>query len=200
MNPLLTQLKERLSPTLADIDKTEIADASILIAITDEDTPKLLLTRRASHMNSHAGEVAFAGGKHEPEDKSNIATALRETFEEINLLPSEVQIIGQLQSQKSKSGLSVRPIVAIIPPQQNLIAEESEIARIFWVELAWLLATPTIDYQITTKVFGEKVTLVTPSWQTDDNEIIWGLTGRIIGDLLKVGFDKKVEHYFRLVE
>ncbi|MBS9779989.1 MAG: CoA pyrophosphatase [Moraxellaceae bacterium] len=199
MNPQITQLKERLSPTLADIDNTEIADASILIAITDEESPKLLLTRRASHLNSHAGEVAFAGGKYEPNDKNNIATALRETFEETNLPPSQVQIIGQLQSQKSKSGLSVRPIVAIIPPQKNLIAEESEIARIFWVELAWLLATPTVDYQVTTKVFGEKVTLSTPSWQID-NEIIWGLTGRIIGDLLKVGFDKKVEHYFRLVE
>ncbi len=155
MNPQLAQLKQRLAPTLADVDNTEVAEASILIAITDEDIPKLLLTRRASHMNSHAGEVAFAGGKHEPQDKDNITTALRETFEETNLSPSQVQVIGQLKQEKAKSGISVRPIVAIIPPNQNLIAEESEIARIFWVELAWLLATPTVDYQITTKIWGE---------------------------------------------
>ncbi len=196
MHPQLDQLRQRLVPTLAEIDQSKIADASVLIAITNEDQPKLLMTRRASHMKSHAGEVSFAGGKHEAQDDSNLATALRETHEETNLDPAQVQVIGQLKAQTSKSGLSVRPIVAIIPPNQSLVAEQSEIARIFWVELAWIVDAPTTEYQLSTSFSGQTITLNTPSWQTD-NEIIWGLTGRIIADMLKVGFDRQVEWYYR---
>ncbi len=196
MNRHLQQLQDRLKPTLSDIKSTANADASVLLAITDEAEPKLLLTRRASHLSSHAGEVSFAGGKHEAEDSNNIDTALRESYEETGLLPSQVQVIGQLTEQSSKFGLSVRPIVAMIPPNYQLTPLDEEIDRIFWVSLAWLIEQPTTDYQISTCIKGETIHLKTPSWQID-NEVIWGLTGRIIANLLEVAFDRKVDWYYR---
>ena len=91
---------------LEGLYKTPIADASVLVAITNENRPKLLLTRRAVHMSSHAGEVSCAGGRYESGDGNNVVTALREACEETALPPSKVQILGQLPIQISKSGMS----------------------------------------------------------------------------------------------
>ena len=79
-------------------------DAAVLMALTREDVPRLILTRRAQHMNSHAGEVAFPGGKCDSSDASIIATALREAHEEIALEPSRVQIVGELGIFTSRIG------------------------------------------------------------------------------------------------
>ena len=71
--------------TIKDLIQTPIAHASVLVALTNERHPMLLLTKRASHITAHAGEIAFAGGKYEPADTNNIVTALRESLEEVNL-------------------------------------------------------------------------------------------------------------------
>ena len=131
-----TSLSERI---LDSLYQTPIADASVLVAITHERHPKLLLTRRAAHMNSHADEVSCAGGKHEAGDGNNVVTALREACEETALPPNKVQLLGQLPIQTSKSGMSVRPIVALIAPDLLLVPELAEISRIFWADFETLL-------------------------------------------------------------
>ena len=78
------------------------AHAAVLIAITDEAQPKVLLTRRSAYLNSHAGEVSFPGGKRDPQDTSNIVVALREAQEETALNPFDVELIGDLPMQKSQ--------------------------------------------------------------------------------------------------
>ena len=177
--------------------ETPIADASVLVAITNEPQPKLLLTRRAAHMTSHAGEVSCAGGRYELGDGNNVVTALREACEETTLPPSKVQIIGQLPIQTSKSGLSVRPIVALIEPDLLLVAEDGEIARIFWADFAVLITQPVIEYSIAYTMLEQTATIVTPSWQIE-GETVWGLTGMIIANLLKTGFDRQLEWYYRI--
>ena len=177
--------------------QTPIADASILVAITHERHPKLLLTRRAAHMNSHAGEVSCAGGKHEAGDGNNVVTALREACEETALPPNKVQLLGQLPIQTSKSGMSVRPIVALIAPDLLLVPELGEISRIFWADLETLLTQPTVEYAIEYMLQDQAATLLTPSWQVD-GETVWGLTGRVIASLLETGFDRQLEWYYRI--
>lgn len=184
----------RILQTLYD---TPITDAAVLVAITNEPEPKLLLTRRAAHMTSHAGEVSCAGGRHEEGDGNNIVTALREAHEETALPPSKVQIIGQLPMQLSKSGMSVRPIVALIEPDLLLIAEIGEIARIFWADFATLVTQEIVEYEIEYTMLEQTSIIVTPSWQVAD-ETVWGLTGKIIANLLEIGFDRKVDWYYRL--
>lgn len=173
----------------------EIADASVLVAITNEDNPQLLLTVRASHINAHAGEVAFAGGKYEPEDGNNVTTALRETHEETNLHPNNVEVIGALPIQTSKAGLAVCPVVAIIEPNQALVPEEGEIARIFWADFATLIEQPTTEYKVDVNFKGHDIKIATPCWQVD-GETVWGLTGRIIASMLDIGFDRQIEWYY----
>ncbi|MGO2385842.1 MAG: NUDIX hydrolase [Psychrobacter sp.] len=185
------------SRVLDSLYQTPIADASILVAITHERRPKLLLTRRAAHMNSHAGEVSCAGGKYEIGDGNNVVTALREACEETALPPNKVQLLGQLPIQTSKSGLSVRPIVALIAPGLILVPEVGEISRIFWADFESLVTQPTVEYEVEYKMQEEIATLLTPSWQVD-GETVWGLTGRVIANLLETGFDRQLEWYYRV--
>ena len=182
---------------LDSLYQTPIADASVLVAITHERHPKLLLTLRAAHMNSHAGEVSCVGGKYEIGDGNNVVTAVREACEETALPPDKVQLLGQLPIQTSKSGMSVRPIVALIAPDLILVPELGEISRIFWADFESLMIQPTVEYAVEYTMKDEKATLLTPSWQID-GETVWGLTGRVIASLLETGFDRQLEWYYRV--
>lgn len=182
---------------LDSLYQTPIADASVLVAITHERHPKLLLTRRAAHMNSHAGEVSCVGGKHDRGDGNNVVTALREACEETALPPNKVQLLGQLPIQTSKSGMSVRPIVALIAPDLILVPEPGEISRIFWADFETLLTQPTVEYAVEYTMQDQTATMLTPSWQVD-GETVWGLTGRVIASLLETGFDRQLEWYYRI--
>ncbi len=189
-SPLLTQLAKRLGQM--PIDPTP-QPYSVLIAITNEVTPKILYSLRASDMREHAGEVSFAGGKREPCDDSNQATALRETFEETGIHPNQVAVIGELPLQFARSGRAVKPIVGVIAPDVTLVPEAGEIARLFWADLERLIHQPTVDYAYD---LGKQV-MVSPSFIID-GEIVWGLTGRITASLLALGFDRKIDWYFHI--
>ena len=177
--------------------QTPLADASILVAITNEPRPKLLLTRRAIHMNSHAGEVSCAGGKYESGDGNNVVTALREACEETALPPNKVQLLGQLPIQTSKSGMSVRPIVALIAPDLVLVPDRGEISRIFWADFETLITQPTVEYRVRYTMQAQTSTLLTPSWEID-GETVWGLTGRVLASLLEMGFDRQLDWYYHI--
>ncbi|ERL55987.1 NUDIX hydrolase [Psychrobacter aquaticus] len=192
-----TDHTSRSARILDSLYQTPIADASVLVAITHERHPKLLLTRRAAHMNSHAGEVSCVGGKYDISDGNNVITALREACEETALPPNKVQLLGQLPIQMSKSGMSVRPIVALIAPDLILVPELGEISRIFWADFESLLTQPTVEYEVEYTMQDQTATLLTPSWQVD-GETVWGLTGRVIASLLETGFDRQLEWYYRI--
>ncbi|KAF7276534.1 hypothetical protein GWI33_010107, partial [Rhynchophorus ferrugineus] len=100
-----TPLIEQLQQNLSFQQKAKAADAAVLIAITQEQNPQVLLTRRAAQMRHHAGEVSFPGGKRERGDTSNIVVALREAQEETALNPFDVHLLGELPVQKSRAGI-----------------------------------------------------------------------------------------------
>lgn len=177
---LIQQLEQRLRFARRNQD----AHAAVLIAITQEEDPKVLLTRRSLYLNSHAGEVAFPGGKRDPTDTSNIAAALREAWEETALNPFDVKVVGDLPMEKVRNGLTVKPIVGLIPPHIKLTAQPTEIDRIFFASLTELMNTPPEPY----KVQYAQQSLYFPSFQIE-NEIIWGLTARILISLFQYGFD-----------
>lgn len=160
------------------------ADASVLLAITDEKQPHLVLTKRATHLNKHAGEISFAGGKRESSDSDNIMVALRESEEEIGLRQQDVHIIGDLPSQKSKYGLTVQPIVGIIPPNYPFQVQADEIECILLISIQDFLDAEVVPYRIQYAGAMYRV----PSFQLQ-GEIIWGLTGRMIVDFMRQVFD-----------
>ncbi len=195
MSQLLQQMQliEQLQQNLSFQGRTQAADAAVLIAITQEDYPQVLLTRRASQMRHHAGEVSFPGGKREKGDTSNIVVALREAQEETALNPFDVHLLGELPMQKARSGLHVKPIVGLIPAQIPLIPEPSEIDRIFYVPLQEFIYSPPQAYPVR---FAEH-DLYFPSFRFD-NEIVWGLTARILISLLSRGLGYKKDWPFLL--
>ncbi|MDM1772342.1 MULTISPECIES: CoA pyrophosphatase [Acinetobacter] len=169
------------------------AHAAVLIAITDEAQPKVLLTRRSAYLNSHAGEVSFPGGKRDPQDTSNIVVALREAQEETALNPFDVELIGDLPMQKSRNGMLVKPIVGLIPPEVQLSAQPTEIDRIFFVSLKNLMEAPPVPYEVR---YAHQ-SLYFPSMRVE-NEIVWGLTARMLVALFQYGLDYQKEWPFLL--
>lgn len=158
------------------------ADAAVLIAITQELQPRVLLTRRSMQLSQHAGEVSFPGGKRDPSDTSNIVVALREAQEETALNPFEVKLLGDLPIQRARSGLSVKPIVGLIPAHVDLIPQPSEIDRIFFADLKALIEAPPLPYEVRLA----RQSIYFPSMQVE-SEIVWGLTARMLISLFQYG-------------
>ncbi len=173
--------------------KVKSAQAAVLIAITNESNPKVLLTRRSLYLSNHAGEVSFPGGKRDPQDTSNIVVALREAYEETALNPFDVQLIGDLPMQKARNGMLVKPVVGLIPPEVKLIAQPSEIDRIFFASLDSLIHAPPIPYEVR---YAHQ-SLYFPSMRVE-NEIVWGLTARMLVSLFQYGLNYQKEWPFLL--
>lgn len=184
---LLLQQRLRFSKRIRE------AQAAVLIAITEEDDPKVLLTRRSVYLNSHPGEVSFPGGKRDPQDTSNIVVALREAQEETGLNPFDVELIGDLPMQKARNGMLVKPVVGFIPPNLPLVPQPSEIDRIFYVSLRKMLEANPIPYEVR----FQHQSLYFPSFRLE-NEIIWGLTARMMVSLFRYGLDYQKEWPFLL--
>jgi 8-oxo-dGTP pyrophosphatase MutT (NUDIX family) len=114
--------------------------AAVLIPIVKRpDGLSVLLTQRTAHLNTHAGQISFPGGGAEELDSSAIETALRETEEEIGLNRRHVEIVGVLPDHITASSFLVTPVVGLVTPPFELIAESNEVAEIFEVPLSFLM-------------------------------------------------------------
>jgi 8-oxo-dGTP pyrophosphatase MutT (NUDIX family) len=112
--------------------------AAVLIAISDRPEPGVILTVRREHMRTHAGQVAFPGGRVE-QGEDPAGAALREAYEEIGLGPDEVDVMGTLDPYRTVTGYVVTPVVGVIPPDLPLYPHEHEVADWFEAPLAHLL-------------------------------------------------------------
>ena len=115
------------------------AHAAVLLGVVMRDEPTVLLTQRPSHMSTHAGQIAFAGGKCDETDADAAATALREAHEEVGLEAHHVQVLGTLPEYVTGSAFYVTPVVALISPAMHLQLNTHEVADAFEVPLAFLM-------------------------------------------------------------
>lgn len=113
--------------------------AAVLVAITDRAEPGLILTRRPETMRRHPGQVAFPGGRMDPEDESLIAAALREAEEEIALPPDAVEIVGLADPYRTITGYDVTPVLGVVPPDLPLHPNDAEVAAIFEAPFVFVL-------------------------------------------------------------
>jgi 8-oxo-dGTP pyrophosphatase MutT (NUDIX family) len=124
-------------------DQTEATNASVLVPIVLggplNNQPTVLLTQRTARMSTHAGQIAFPGGRSDPSDADAAATALREAHEEVGLEPEFVQVLGQLPTYLTGSAFVITPVVALVHPGFTLVANPVEVAEIFEVPLDFLM-------------------------------------------------------------
>ena len=152
--------------------------AAVLIGITDRPQPGLLLTVRHENMRTHAGQVAFPGGRVDPGEDA-IGAALREAKEELGLDPSLAEPVGRLDDYRTVTGFVVAPIIAVVPPDLDLSPHEPEVADWFEAPLAFLLDPE--NQQIQTAVFGGRERRY---WQIEWNgRRIWGATAAMLVNL-----------------
>jgi 8-oxo-dGTP pyrophosphatase MutT (NUDIX family) len=158
---------------------TATKPASVLVPIVDRSTPMVLLTRRTEDLASHAGQVAFPGGRIDPGDESPVAAALREAKEEVGLPPTLVEPIGYLDLYLTFSGFRILPTVARVKPEFTLMLNPGEVTEAFEVPLSFLMdpqnhQRKTRDWKGITREyyampFGE--------------HYIWGITAGILRNL-----------------
>jgi 8-oxo-dGTP pyrophosphatase MutT (NUDIX family) len=115
------------------------APAAVLVAVTDRPSPGVILTQRTETLRRHPGQIAFPGGRQDPDDRNATAAALREAEEEIGLPRDRVTVIGESDRYRTVTGFSVTPVIGIVPPDLPLVPAAGEVAAVFEVPLAFLL-------------------------------------------------------------
>jgi 8-oxo-dGTP pyrophosphatase MutT (NUDIX family) len=152
--------------------------AAVLIAITDRAEPGVLLTVRRENLRTHAGQVAFPGGRVEPGEDA-VAAALREANEELGLDPALPDPVGRLVDYRTVTGFVVAPIVAVVPPELQLAPHEPEVSHWFEAPLRFLVDRD--NQRLETAVFGGRERRY---WQIEWNGMrIWGATAAMIVNL-----------------
>jgi 8-oxo-dGTP pyrophosphatase MutT (NUDIX family) len=112
--------------------------AAVLIAVTDRPEPGVILTVRRDTMRTHAGQIAFPGGRVDG-DEDAVAAALREADEELGLDPNVVDLVGPMEPYSTVTGYVVTPVIGVVPPDLPLAPHEAEVADWFEAPLRFLL-------------------------------------------------------------
>jgi 8-oxo-dGTP pyrophosphatase MutT (NUDIX family) len=161
------------------LDRTP-AQAAVLIGVVMRDQPTVLLTQRPSHMSTHAGQIAFAGGKCDEGDADAAATALREAHEEVGLGAQHVQVLGTLPEYVTGSAFYVTPVVALISPDMTLQLNTQEVSDAFEVPLVFLMNPANHRWH---RYVHEGVTrewLSMPYQDGDQLRFVWGATAGML--------------------
>ncbi|MBN3791314.1 CoA pyrophosphatase [Burkholderia sp. Ac-20353] len=147
----------------------------------------VLLTQRADHLNDHAGQVSFPGGRREPFDRDATATALRETKEEIGLDSERVEILGALPDYLTGTGFCVAPVVGLVHPPFTVQADTFEVAEIFEVPLAFLMNPANHQVRVFRWDGGERRFFAMPYPRGDagGDYFIWGATAGMLRNLYR---------------
>jgi 8-oxo-dGTP pyrophosphatase MutT (NUDIX family) len=132
-SPELTGDRVRLSDR-------QLTAAAVLVPIVEQtDGYHLLLTQRSAQLQDHAGQIAFPGGRVDPDDLNAEHTAKREALEEIGLAFEAVEVIGQLPNYTTGTGYDITPVVGLVKPDQTYVAQPDEVAQIFQVPMQFLM-------------------------------------------------------------
>ncbi len=159
----------------------EFRRAAVLVTLSRDDDPRLLLTVRASHLPTHQGQISFPGGSLEP-GETVVEAALREAVEEVGLDLGTVEVLGELDDVFTPVGFHVTPVLARVTEPLTLTLT-GEVAELLRPSLAELRAAPR-RYEDRVLPDGTPVRMVRYDWHGHD---IWGMTARVLEDLIDHG-------------
>ena len=173
--PSDTRTKLATSDDMAGLARGELVSAAVLVAIVHGPTPGILLTKRSTTLSSHAGQVAFPGGRMEPGEDA-VAAALREAEEEVGLPPTLVEVTGSLPDYVTGSGFCISPVVGLLAPGFVPVPAAAEVEEVFELPLSVLL-DPAAPQRHRAKWKGmDREYWVWPH----DTHHIWGATAAIL--------------------
>jgi 8-oxo-dGTP pyrophosphatase MutT (NUDIX family) len=152
--------------------------AAVLVAITHREAPGVILTVRREDMRTHAGQIAFPGGRVDPGEDA-VHAALREASEEIGLDSSAADVVASLEPYRTVTGYVVTPVIGVVPPDLPLEPHEHEVAEWFEAPLSHLL--DPANQQRRAALFGGKERhYYEIIW---NGRRIWGATAAMIVNL-----------------
>ncbi|MGA2036654.1 MAG: CoA pyrophosphatase [Acidimicrobiales bacterium] len=187
---MAVEARNRSLATAERVFEGELSDpgarAAVLVPLFEErGEARVVLTRRAADLRTHPGEVSFPGGRLDAGEAPEEG-ALREAAEEIALDPGSVELVGRLTPLSTlSSGTAITPVVGVLPSRPRLLANPSEVQRVFDVALAELASM---------EVFREERWVVSgssfPVWFFElDEDTICGATASILVELLRLVFE-----------
>ena len=153
--------------------------AAVLVPVVAHAAPTVLLTKRTEHLPSHAGQVAFPGGKLEPGETDPIVAALREALEEIGLEARFIRPLGYLDGMRTHTGFHIDPVVALVEPGFELKLDASEVADAFEVPLAFLMDARNHDRHTRERNGRQRHVYAMPY----GGHHIWGVTAAMIKNM-----------------
>jgi 8-oxo-dGTP pyrophosphatase MutT (NUDIX family) len=167
---------------LVDADAASIAAAVLVGLVPRAEGLQVLLTRRNDDMRHHPGQVSFPGGRIESDDADAAAAAVREAGEEIGLMPGQIQPLGYLDPLATITGFRVLPLVAVITPDYVARPDPREVAEVFEVPLAYLLAPENL-LQVAIEAGGRPRRVLEFVDRGMPGQRIWGATASILFNL-----------------
>jgi len=176
---LSAHVPRRIEPALPGFR----ASAVLIPILVRLEGPTLLFIERGGGLAAHAGQVAFPGGKLDPEDRDLVACALREADEEVALPPASVEVMGQLDEVPTPSQFVITPVVGLVDAPPPLSGHPAEVAAMFEVPLDALADPRCYENQGVREWMGIRYDMHA---YRASGRTIWGATARMLHQLLAI--------------
>lgn len=175
----IEELVEELGPRLA----VEPVIAAVLVGLVPRvEGLRVLLTRRTGALRLHAGQVSFPGGRIEPDDVDACAAAIRETTEEVGILPTQIQPLGYLDPLATITGFRVLPLVAVVAPDYIPHHDPREVDEVFEMPFDFLMTSSNLK-RVGIEFQGRPRSVLEFVDPDESGRRIWGASASILLNL-----------------
>lgn len=176
---------------------------AVLVPLAEvEGKTGLLFEKRSPTLQHQPGEICFPGGRKDPADGQSQTTAIRETCEELGLIPDDIEMLGELDTLITPSSLIMRSFVARIKDISRIKINPAEVERVFWIPLEYLLEYRPLEFEVILKPefpdnfplylipqganYPFRINRLQQYFYIWEGEVIWGLTARMLYHFLEL--------------